>query len=126
MRKSLAHDLFGARHLAKAAARAEAATRVGTQIHAGENYRRVLELVRSGAIGPVREVHVWCGKSWSRGERPTDTPPVPKALQRDFWPGPAAERTYNPTYPAIGEEVPAGLVEQGVVSIHGGRPFRNA
>ena len=34
---------------------------MGTQIHAGDNYRRVVELVQSGAIGPVERVHVWHG-----------------------------------------------------------------
>ena len=37
---------------------------MGTQIHAGDNYRRVVELVQSGAIGPVREVHVWVSRAW--------------------------------------------------------------
>ena len=32
---------------------------MGTQIHAGDNYRRVVELIQAGAIGPVREAHVW-------------------------------------------------------------------
>ena len=51
---------------------------MGTQIHAGSNYRRVVELVRSGAIGPVGEVHVWVdGRHQAAGDRPKDTPPVP-------------------------------------------------
>ena len=37
---------------------------MGTQIHAGDNYRRVVELIQTGAIGPVREVHVWVGRAW--------------------------------------------------------------
>ena len=32
---------------------------MGIQIHAMDNYRRVVELIQSGAIGPVREVHIW-------------------------------------------------------------------
>ena len=71
---------------------------MGTQIHAEENYRRVVELIRSGAIGPVREVHVWCGKGWSGGERPTETPPVPSYLHWDLWLGPVRERPYHPMY----------------------------
>ena len=39
---------------------------MGTQIHAGDNYRRVVELIQTGAIGPVREVHVWVGRAWGR------------------------------------------------------------
>ena len=37
---------------------------MGIQIHAGDNYRRVVEIIQSGAIGPVREVHVWVSRAW--------------------------------------------------------------
>ena len=48
----------------EAAAKAKVATQMGTQIHASDNYRRVVELIQSGAIGPVREAHVWVGRAW--------------------------------------------------------------
>ena len=48
----------------EAAKKAKVATQMGTQIHAGSNYRRVVELVQSGAIGPVTEVHVWTSRAW--------------------------------------------------------------
>ena len=53
---------------------------MGTQIHAGNNYRRVVELVQSGAIGPVREVHVWVNVTYGGDELPTDTPPGARGL----------------------------------------------
>ena len=75
------------------------ATQMGTQIHATSNYRRVVELVQSGAIGPVREAHVWCGrKGLVDGERPKDQPPVPENLNWDLWLGPAPYRPYHPRY----------------------------
>ena len=37
---------------------------MGTQMHATSNYRRIVELVQSGAIGQVREAHVWVGRAW--------------------------------------------------------------
>jgi predicted dehydrogenase len=46
----------------------------------------------------VREVHVWCGKSWGGGDRPKDTPPVPAGLHYDLWLGPAPQRPYHPAY----------------------------
>mgnify|MGYP000187343021 CR=1 FL=1 len=52
------------RRLREAAEKANVATQMGTQIHAGDNYRRVVELIQSGAIGPVREVHVWVSRAW--------------------------------------------------------------
>lgn len=97
--KPLAHTVHEARTLARLAAEAKVATQMGTQIHATENYRRVVELVRAGAVGPVRAVHVWLGAGkWGGGERPTDTPPVPKGLHWDLWLGPAPERPYHSTY----------------------------
>jgi predicted dehydrogenase len=96
--KPLSHSVFEARTVAELAAKAKVATQMGTQIHAEDNYRRVVELIQSGAIGPVRECHVWCGKSWSGGERPTEMPPVPKSLHWDLWVGPAPMRPYSPIY----------------------------
>jgi len=96
--KPMAHEVFEARTLADLAARNKLATQLGTQIHAGDNYRRVVELVQSGAIGPVREVYVWCGASYAGGKRPTETPPVPENLNWDLWLGPAPYRPYHPAY----------------------------
>ena len=96
--KPLTHTVSEARIVAETAARHRRVTQMGTQIHAGNNYRRVVELIQSGAIGPVGEVHVWCGKSWGGGDRPKDTPPVPKGLHYDLWLGPAPYRPYHPAY----------------------------
>ncbi|MFT5291631.1 MAG: putative dehydrogenase [Planctomycetota bacterium] len=96
--KPLTHSVAEARLVAETARRKGAVTQMGTQIHSGANYRRVVELVRSGAIGSVRECHAWVGKAWGGGERPTDTPPVPEHLAYDLWLGPAPERPYHPTY----------------------------
>src|ERR1051325_11530895 len=62
--KPLTYNIWEARVIREAAANSKVATQMGTQIHAGDNYRRVVELVQSGAIGPVREVHVWVGRAW--------------------------------------------------------------
>jgi predicted dehydrogenase len=97
--KPLTHSVYEARIVAGLAKQAKVATQMGTQIHAEENYRKVVEVIRSGAIGTVKDVHVWMnGKPWSGGKRPTDTPPVPKYLNWDLWLGPAPERPYNSTY----------------------------
>lgn len=96
--KPLTHTIHEARAVQQAAAEAKTATQIGTQIHAGDNYRRVVEIIQSGAIGKVTEVDVWVGKEWGGGDRPTDRPPVPKNLHWDLWLGPAPERPYHPTY----------------------------
>jgi len=62
--KPLTRDVYEARVVTEAAAKAGVATQMGIQIHAGTNYRRVVELVRSKAIGNVKEVHVWVNRTW--------------------------------------------------------------
>jgi predicted dehydrogenase len=96
--KPLTHTVSEARLVAEMAAKQKRVTQMGTQIHAGSNYRRVVELVQSGALGKVEEVHVWCSKSWGGGDRPKDTPPVPAGLHYDLWLGTAPERPYHPAY----------------------------
>ncbi len=111
--KPLTYNIWEARIIREAAAKAKVATQMGTQIHAGDNYRRVVELVQGGAIGPVSEVHVWVGRAWGRQsaeassrnhdivnvlERPTETSPTPKGLDWDLWVGPAPLRPFNDVY----------------------------
>ena len=75
------------------------ATQQGTQIHAGANFRRVVELIQAGAIGTVREAHSWCNRvPLGPRHRPKETPPVPPYLHWDLWLGPAPERPYHSTY----------------------------
>ena len=92
--KPLTHTVYEARLIAKAAAERGVATQLGTQIHAEDNYRRVVEIIQAGVIGDVTEVHVWVGKAWGGGDRPAigDTPPA--TLNWDLWLGAAPERPY--------------------------------
>jgi predicted dehydrogenase len=92
--KPLAHTVAEARLVAEEAAKAGVATQMGTQMHAGDNYRRVVEIIRAGAIGPVTEVHVWVSKAWGGGKRPEGGQAPPATLHWDLWLGPAAERPY--------------------------------
>jgi len=94
--KPLTHTVFESRLLAEEAAKRGLATQMGTQIHAGNNYRRVVEIIQSGAIGDVTEVHVWVGKSWGGGELPEKTEDPPANLDWDLWLGPAPDRPYAP------------------------------
>jgi predicted dehydrogenase len=96
--KPLTHTLAECRLVRETAKRHKRVTQMGTQIHAGTNYRRVVEILQSGAIGPVHEVHVWVGTNWSGGPMPTEFPPVPSNLHWDLWLGPAAERPYHPVW----------------------------
>jgi len=94
--KPLTHTVQEARLVAEAAKKHGVATQMGTQIHAGNNYRRVVEIIQSGAIGDVTEVHVWVGKAWGGGERPKGGQEPPPTLSWDLWLGPAPVRPYVP------------------------------
>jgi predicted dehydrogenase len=67
---------------------------MGTQIHAGANYRRVVELVRAGAIGKVRKVDVWVNSRPVPGKR-VPMGSIPSTLDYDLWLGPAPEFPYT-------------------------------
>ncbi|MEW4561942.1 Gfo/Idh/MocA family oxidoreductase [Bremerella sp. JC770] len=96
--KPMTHTVHEAREMTDFAVKNKLATQLGTQIHAGNNYRRVVEAVQSGAIGNIKHVDVWVGKGWGGGKIPTDKPPVPKNVSWDLWLGPAAYRDYSPVY----------------------------
>ncbi len=96
--KPLAHSVYEVRTMTDEARKRQRVTQMGTQIHAEPNYRRVVELVQAGTIGPISEVHFWCSANPSGGERPRETPPVPAGLHYDLWLGPAPYRPYHPAY----------------------------
>jgi predicted dehydrogenase len=100
--KPLAHSIYEARQMAKVARDTGVVTQMGQQGHAMEGSRAAVEVVRSGAIGEVSELHVWTDRPagwWPQGEaRPAETPAVPSSLDWDLWIGPAAYRPYHPIY----------------------------
>jgi len=96
--KPLTHTVSEAPIVTETARQYQRVTQMGTQIHAGRNYRRVVEVIQSGAIGPVGEVHVWQGAVYTAGGRPKDRPPVPATLHWDLWLGPVPSRPYHPAY----------------------------
>ncbi len=91
--KPLTHTVFEARTLAELAKKNHLVTQMGTQIHALDNYRRVVELIETGAIGKVREVHVWVGVNYSGAKFVTK--PQPAHVDWDLWLGPAPKRPYS-------------------------------
>lgn len=96
--KPLAHSVWEARIMAQTAKEHHLATQMGTQIHATNNYRRVVEVIQSGAIGPVTEVQVWVNKDWGGHSMTRDLPPVPEGLDWEAWLGPAPHRPYHTAY----------------------------
>jgi len=97
--KPLTHDVLEARRVAQAAWSAPVITQMGIQNRAAHHYRRAFEVLRSGVIGRVSEVHVWTDRPagwWPQDvERPEGSDPVPPELDWDKWLGTAPERPYK-------------------------------
>ena len=101
--KPLAHTITEVRAMQRVAQEQQAVTQMGIQIHAEANYRRTVELVRSGAIGDVHDVHVWFGRpgGFRRFGQLVDRPkgePVPEGVHWDLWVGPAPMHPFHPCY----------------------------
>ena len=100
--KPLTWSIEEARRMAKLAKEKGLATQMGTQGMARDQSRKGIEVIRSGVLGKVTDLHVWTdrpGKWWAQGiERPKDTPPVRDGLDWDLWLGVAPARPYNAAY----------------------------
>ncbi len=109
--KPLGHNIQEVRVATDLAKETGLATQMGSGGHGGDNFHRVVELIRAGTIGEVREVHVFCDNEWDplprsvlddglllHGDRQPSGPPVPQNLKWDLWLGPAPVRPYHPTY----------------------------
>jgi predicted dehydrogenase len=111
--KPLSYNVQEARLLTQTAAEKGVVTQMGTQIHGMPNYRRVVELIQSGAIGKVSEVHVCVSRAWGLQskadaeknkdiyhitERPTEAQEPPPFLDWDLWIGPAPFRPFHEAY----------------------------
>lgn len=98
--KPLTHSVWEARQMKLVARRHRVATQMGNQGTSNATLRQSVEIIRSGAIGDVREVHVWTNRPiWPQNiNRPAETPPVPATLNWDLWLGPAPERPYHNAY----------------------------
>jgi len=95
VQKPLAHDIYEVRRLAEYARERKLVTQMGIQGHSGTICRLAVELVRTGAIGPIREVHSWSGKKWGDpNPRPERKDAVPASLNWDGWVGVGPETSY--------------------------------
>jgi hypothetical protein len=120
VQKPLAHDIWEVRQLVEAARQYGVVTQMGNHGTANNRFREAVEVVWSGAIGQVREVHVWSDRPfWPTGVRRPDIEggqaafvqstqraaarqkvpdPVPPTLDWDLWLGTAPERPYSRAY----------------------------
>ncbi|MBY0229429.1 MAG: Gfo/Idh/MocA family oxidoreductase [Gemmataceae bacterium] len=100
--KPLTHSVHEARTLRELARSSKVCTQMGNQGTAHGQFRSSVELLRSGALGAIKEVHLWTNRPvWPQAPAITKRPPeaeVPKHVHWDLWLGPAPERPYAKTY----------------------------
>ncbi|MBP7571074.1 MAG: Gfo/Idh/MocA family oxidoreductase [Acidobacteria bacterium] len=118
--KPLTRNIWEARLIRELAAKyPKLSTQMGNQGHASPSRRAIKEILMTGVIGPVREVHVWAERAWGLQDAASaekfDKPhgfyngiqivdrfkeemPVPPTLHFDLWVGPAPVRPYHATY----------------------------
>ena len=93
--KPLSYDVREGQVMLKNLKRHDRIFQLGTQIHAGDNYHRVVEIIQAGAIGKVHTVRLWkTGFSPGLGQPKVQTPPP--TLNWDMWLGPAPYADYFP------------------------------
>ena len=81
VQKPLAWSVYESRLLARLAKENKVVTQMGNQGHSREGTRRIVEWIRAGVIGPVREVHIFSDRParyWAQGlPRPAAMPAAP-------------------------------------------------
>ncbi len=97
--KPLTHSLYEARRLGELARKHRLATQMGNQGTSTAGLRRTASMIRAGALGTVREVHVWTNRPiWDQGGPRAAVGTPPDAVHWDLWLGPAPERPFAAGY----------------------------
>jgi predicted dehydrogenase len=98
--KPLTRTIYEARLMGEVAKEMGVKTQMGNQGTAESELRRGSACIKAGAIGTVKEVHIWTNRPvWPQGmERPPEGTAVPEHLSWEQWIGPAAFRPYHEAY----------------------------
>ena len=118
--KPLTYNIWEARLIRETAAKyPKLSTQMGNQGHASVARRTIKEILMTGVIGPVREVHVWADRAWGlqdvesadKFDKPhgfyngiqivdrfKEEMPIPPTMHFDLWLGPAPARPFHDTY----------------------------
>lgn len=95
--KPLTWSIGEARAMRNTAEEMGVVTQMGNQGTSENGLREAVEVIRSGAIGDVSEVHIWSNRPiWPQGVgRPEGEDPIPEGLNWDAWIGPAPMRPFK-------------------------------
>ena len=102
--KPLTWSVEEARLMRTLAAEKKLCTQMGNQGTASNGLRSGVELIRSGVLGPIKELLVWTDRPiWDQGmRRPKQTPGIPNHIHWYEFLGPAHDRPYHPSYQPFG------------------------
>jgi predicted dehydrogenase len=93
--KPLTHSVAEARELRELSRTANVVTQMGNQGSASESLRRCTEIIRAGALGPIRQIYQWgIGVTANEGSASGEDP-VPAGFNWDLWVGPSAMRPFK-------------------------------
>jgi predicted dehydrogenase len=100
LEKPMTRTVWEARLLRDSAVRYKLATQMGNQGYSSEGERIASEIIWSGEIGNVTEVHAWTNRPiWPQGiETLPAEEKIPETLDWDVWLGPAQMRPYSSAY----------------------------
>ncbi|MEI8380330.1 MAG: Gfo/Idh/MocA family oxidoreductase [Planctomycetota bacterium] len=98
--KPLSYSVAESRMMRELAAEKKLCTQMGNQGTASGGLREAVQIIRTGGIGSVKEVHIWTNRPiWNQGGiRPTEMQECPKHIHWDQFLGPAKERPYHSVY----------------------------
>ena len=106
VQKPMTYTVAEARLLLETARETGVATQMGNQGHCQDGVRELCEMLWSGAIGQVREAHVWTNRPvWPQGHEYIEMMPeedIPETLDWDLWLNSAPERPFNAIYVPFG------------------------
>ena len=98
LEKPMAHNVWEVRELTRLAAAKKVATQLGVQRHTLPSVHRAVEIIQSGVIGKVTEVHAWVGGSRGMPSLAKESKNIPSTLKWDLWLGPTFDRPYSADY----------------------------
>ncbi|MGO9112041.1 MAG: Gfo/Idh/MocA family protein [Thermoguttaceae bacterium] len=93
--KPLTHSVAEARELRELVRNSKVVTQMGNQGSASASLRRCTEVIRAGALGPIREIYHWgIGVNANEGSASGEDP-IPAGFNWDLWVGPSAMRPFK-------------------------------
>lgn len=102
--KPLTHNIWEARLLKSLADETGLATQMGNQRHSSSSLRDVVEILKAGVLGKIKEVHAWVPATrWivDLKEIPTEERTLPHGFNWDLWLGPRAMRPFHDYYTPV-------------------------